>query len=260
MGIHSGRGAEMGKLDHHDTRNQTIVELQNQIWARERGVSPNANTVYSTGCEDLDALLPHQGVRRGSLVEWVGSTSASRAGTLSLIAGKQVCPKERPAVIIDVQHELFPLSLSLLGFDLSRVVLIRPSSEKEALWAFEEALRSVAIGMVWANIERLNSTNFRRLQLAVEASAGIGFLVRSAKALKQPSWAEARLLVHPLRSQYGSPGVRVELASSYRKPKHFQADIMIDSVKGTLYGTNTSANPLPLVSRLGSSATYQYTA
>nr|WP_234824037.1 hypothetical protein [Bremerella cremea] len=250
----------MGKLNYHDTRKQTIVELQNQIWARERGVSEKANRVYSTGCEDLDALLPHQGIRRGSLVEWVGSTSASRAGTLSLIAGKQICPQVLPTVIIDVQHELFPLSLSLLGFDLSRVVLIRPNSEKEALWACEEALRSEAIGVVWANIERMNSTSFRRLQLAVEASAGIGFLVRSAQALKQPSWAEARLLVHPLRSLHGSPCVRVELASSYRKLKHSQADIVIDSVKGTLYGTNTTANPLPLVSQLGVTATYQHSA
>lgn len=250
----------MGKLDYHDTRQQTIAELQNQIWAREQGTSPNAKTVYSTGCDDLDALLPSGGVRRGSLIEWLGNSSASRAGTLSLIAAKAICPQESPTVLIDVHHELFPLSLSLLGFDLSRVILIRPRSEKEALWACEEALRSESIGLVWANLERLNSTSFRRLQLAAEAAAGIGFLVRSNQAMRQPSWAEARLLVQPSPSRQGSPCVRVEVASSYRKPPRSQADIMINRVKGTLHGTNTSANPLPLVGRLGTAAAYQYSA
>lgn len=247
-------------LDYHDTRKQTIVELQNQIWAREQGASPNAKTVYSTGCSDLDALLPSGGVRRGSLIEWIGNSSASRAGTLSLIAGKEVCPQESPVVLIDMQHELFPLSLSLLGFDLARVILIRPSSEKEALWACEEALRSESIGLVWANIERLSSTSFRRLQLASEAAAGIGFLVRSAKAIQQPSWAEARLLVRPSPSRQGSPCVQVEVASSYRKPRRSQADIMINRQKGTLHGTTTSANPLPVATRLGIAAAYQHSA
>lgn len=250
----------MKTLDHYDTRRQTIAELQNQIWAREGGGAPNAKTVYSTGCHDLDALLPSSGVRRGTLVEWIGSTSASRAGTLSLIAGREVCMKDRPVVLIDVDHELFPLSLSLLGFDLSRVILIRPNTEKEALWACEEALRSESIGLVWANIQRLSSNSFRRLQLAAEAAAGIGFMVRSAKAMEHPSWAEARLLVQPSPSRQGSPCVRVEVASSHRKSQKSQADIMINRVKGTLHGTTTSAHPLSMATRLGTTTAYQYSA
>ncbi len=244
----------------HDTRQQKIAQLQNQIWAREQGVSVNAKTVYTTGCQELDALLPSGGVRRGSLVEWMGSGLASRAGTLSLIAAREVCPGQRPTVLIDVQHELFPLSLSLLGFDLKQVILIRPKSEKEALWACEEALRSESIGLVWANIQRLTSTSFRRLQLAAEAAAGIGFLVRSDKTMDQPSWAEARLLVRPSPSRQGSPCAQVEVASSYRKPSMSQANIMINRVKGKLHGTTTSANPLPVATRLGIAATYQHTA
>ena len=246
----------MGKLDYHDTRKQTIVELQNQIWARQQGASLDSSMVYSTGCEDLDALLPSQGVRRGSLVEWLGNSPGGGAGTISLIAARRVCPKGRPCVLIDTHHELFPLSLSLLGFDLSQVILIRPNSEREALWACEEALRSEAVGLVWANIERLNSTSFRRLQLAAESSAGIGFLIRSAEAIRQPSWAEVRLLVHPRPSRQGSPCVRVEVASSHRKPQQSQADIMIDSVKGTWHGKTGSTNPLSVVSPVGAPATY----
>lgn len=240
----------MRKLDLHDTQKRTIVELQSLIRAWERGASVNSTNIVSTSCDVLDALFPSQGVRQGSLVEWLGEGDASGAGTVSLIVSREVCPEERPLVLIDTCHDLFPLSLSLLGFDLSRLVLIRPASEREALWACEEALRCEAVGVVWANVERFTSTSFRRLQLAAEDSAGIGFLVRSAKAVRQPSWAEVRLKVHPCPSLRGSPGFRVEVVSSHGKPHHSTADIMIDSLKGTLHGNTHSANPLPLVPRM----------
>lgn len=240
----------MGKLNLYDTQKRTIVELQSRIRAWERGASAHSTHSFTTGCDALDTLFPSEGVRQGSLVEWLGDGHASGAGTVSLMAGRRVCPAGRPLVLIDTRHDLFPLSLSLLGFDLSRLILIRPASEREALWACEEALRCEAVGVVWANIEQITSTSFRRLQLAAEDSAGIGFLVRSAKAVHQPSWAEVRFKVHPRPSLCSSPGFQVEVISHHGKPHHSMADIMIDSWKGTLYENRNSANPLPLVPRM----------
>lgn len=243
----------MREIDLHDNRKRTLVELQSQIRAWEQGAPVNSTIAFPVGCDVLDALFPSQGVRRGSLVEWLGDGDSSGAGTLSLIAGRRACSDGRPLVLIDTRHDLFPLSLSLLGFDLSRLVLIRPASEREALWACEEALRCEAIGLVWANIERLTNTSFRRLQLAAKASSGIGFLVRSAKAVRQSSWAEVRFKVHPRPSFRDSPCFRVEVASSHGKPARSTADIMIDSLKGTLHGNTQSANSLSLVSQLAAS-------
>lgn len=245
-------------VDIYDTQKQTIIELQSRIRAWERGVSINSTSILSTGCDALDALLPSQGVRPGSLVEWLGDGDASGADTMSLIVGCRVCPEGRPLVLIDTHHNLFPLSLSLLGFDLSRLILIRPVSEREALWACEEALRCEAVGVVWANIERVTTTSFRRLQLAAEDSSGIGFLVRSANAVRQPSWAEVRLKVCPDSSLRGTLGFRVEVVSSHGIPRHSIADIMIDNLKGTLHGYTHSANPLPLVPRMDAPATYRH--
>lgn len=240
----------MGTLNLYDTQKQRIVELQSRIRACERGAFPHSTRYLTTGCDALDTLFPGQGVRQGSLVEWLGESNASGAGTVSLMTGRRVCPAGRPLVLIDTRHDLFPLSLSLLGFDLSRLILIRPASEREALWACEEALRCEAVGVVWANIEQITSTSFRRLQLAAEDSAGIGFLVRSTKAMHQPSWAEVRFKVHPSPSLRGSPGFQVEVISHHGKPHHTTADIMIDNWKGTLYENRHSANPLPLVPRM----------
>jgi len=241
----------MESQKYQDSQKQTIDELQSRIWARERGLSGNSLETISTGCGSLDNLLPGQGVRKGSLIEWMGEGFSSGAGTVSLIAGRLICPEELPCVVIDTRHELFSLSLSLLGFDLTRLVLIQPASEQEALWACEEALRCEAVGFVWANIERLSSISFRRLQLAAEGSSRIGFLVRSTKALSQPTWAEVRLKVHPRPALRRSPCFRIEVLSSHGKPHQRVSDIMIDSMKGTLHGVTYSENSLPLVSQLG---------
>ncbi len=238
----------MDATTHHETQKRTIAELQHRIRACEQGLPFYAAEHRDIDCDSLSALLPGRGVRQGSLVEWLGEGDGSGAGTVSLIVGRQVCPEGQPLVLIDTRRELFPLSLSLLGFDLSRLVLIRPASEREALWACEEALRCEAVGLVWANIERLTSASFRRLQLAAESSSGIGFLVRSAMAISQPSWAEVRLKVHPRPAVRGSPCYQVEVASSYGNSQHTTANVMLDSVKGTLYGNAHSANSLPLVS------------
>lgn len=241
----------MGTFDLRDARQKrAIVELRNQMRSWGRGPSVGSADSRSTGCEALDALLPNHGVRRGSLVEWLGEGEASGAGTVSLIAGGRVCPEGRPVVLIDPRGDLFPLALSLLGFDLSRLVLIRPASGRESLWACEEALRCEAVGVVWANIERITSTDFRRLLLAAEDSSAIGFLVRWASAVRQPSWAEVRLRVQPRPSRRGSPCFRVELASTHGRPRRSSADIRIDSLKGTLHEDTHSANSLPLVSRM----------
>lgn len=233
-----------------ETQKQTIAELQSRIRAEERGQKFIATSCISMGCDDLDALLPHRGIRPGSLVEWLGNDDTGGAGTVSLIAGRHVCSGGRSLVLIDTRHNLFPPALSLLGFDLSRLVLIRPASERDALWACEEALRCAAVGLVWANIERLGSTSFRRLQLAAEASQGVGFLVRSAHALHRPSWAEVRLRVDPCPSRGASPCFRVEVASCHGSPLHSTADILIDNVQGTIHGSRHSANSLSVVPRM----------
>jgi hypothetical protein len=45
----------------------------------------------------------------------------------------------------------------------------------------------------------------RRLQLAAEASGGVGFLVRPAAVRAEPCWSEVRLLVEPRRGAAGRP-------------------------------------------------------
>jgi len=225
----------MLKIHHHKTRQRKVVELQAQIRQWERGSPLVASTAHSTGCAALDALLPAGGVRPGSLVEWVGEGLASGAGTLSLVVAREVCPQGQPIVLIDPRRQIYPAALAALGWDLARVVMIRPNCERETLWACEEALRCEAVGVVWAQLDDCSGTPFRRLRLAAEQSSGMGLLLRPEKSLQQPSWAEARLVVQPQPSLDESLRLRVEVVYRQGGSGHSIADIQIDSMRGTIH-------------------------
>jgi protein ImuA len=219
-----------------NTPKPTIVELRNQLRKWERHFPQAQTACISTGCDALDALFPRHGIQQGSLVEWVGD--ASGAETLSLLVGRRFCTTERPAVLVDFQQQIYPVALSALGFDLSKLVIVHPNSERETLWACEEVLRCKAIAVLWAKIEHLSNIAFRRLQLAVEESGVVGFLVRSTTALKQSSWADVRLLVTPRPAYHQSPCVRVSVAYSHGKTMQSETDIEIDALRGTLHGVS----------------------
>ena len=226
-----------------------IRELQAQIRRCERAAVSTQNS-FSTGCRGIDALLPAGGLQPGNLLEWIGMGPASGAGTLSLLVAWQVRQQRGPFVLIDSRRHVSPLALSALGFDLAQVVTIHPESSQEKLWVCEQALRCPGVGVVWVELGQLSSTEFRRLQLAAEESAGFGFIVRPEKALPHPSWAEARLLVEPRISHKASPAFDIQVVYSRGKATRSQNIIQIDSQNGALYEVQPAnqANTVPLVS------------
>lgn len=233
-------------VQHQNSTKPTLEELQRRIQVLEgRGASVERPTV-STGCALLDQLFPDIGIRKGSLVEWISNGEASCAGTLSLFVGQQLSIRGRSTIIVDVQHQIFVTALVAMGCDLTKLFLIRPTSEREALWACEESLRCVAVDWVWARMDTVSETSFRRLQLAVEASGAVGFFVRPAKALRQSSWADIRLLVSLVPSRCEAPRCRVEVAYSRGPTSRSVAEVTIDPVRGKLYDAACSNQTYPL--------------
>ncbi len=92
---------------------------------------------------------------------------------------------------------VLPTTAAALGLDLKRIVIVRPTTLADRLWAIDQALRSPSIVAVIAEIEQLDDHAARRLQLAAESGGSLGFLVRSSQR-QQPSWAEVQWLVRPM--------------------------------------------------------------
>jgi hypothetical protein len=98
-------------------------------------------------------------------------------------------------VVIDRGQTFYPPAAALWGIDLDRLIVVRPQSARDELWAAVQSLRSPAVAAVWGMIDRLDSRAFRRLQLAAQAGRTLGLLLRPPSARGQPSWADVRLEV-----------------------------------------------------------------
>jgi len=201
--------------------------------------------VLSTGFRPLDALLPAGGVRPGSLVEWLaeGDTVASGGGAATL-AFAVACrlaaadggnaveagqARRRTIVVVDRTGWFHPPAVLPWLADERRLVVARPARDEDEVWAIDQALRctGVAAVLAWPRsrgacsiggggqpVSRGSrrgmtsqqwSTVMRRWQLAAASSGAVGLFVRPRTALGEPSWAEARIAVSPLRT--GTPRV-----------------------------------------------------
>ena len=199
----------------------------------------DAREVVASGFAAVDRLLPAGGLRRGSLVEWLAGCEAGAgdvaggAGAVSLalavacrLAGAAAGP--RTIVVVDRAGWFHPPAVMPWLGDSRQLVVARPSSDDDEIWAIDQALRcqGVAAVVAWprsvvrqrgdASQARSGllpagrhgaarprptaqwTTAMRRWQLAARKSGAVGLLVRPAAAAGEPTWAEARLAVSPL--------------------------------------------------------------
>lgn len=190
-----------------------------------------AREKVGSGFAGVDALLPTGGLRRGSLIEWLTTASdpaahpgagghgseraagdlESGAGAATLafavacqVAGSAGGPKT--IVVVDRTEWFHPPAVLPWLTAGQQLVVARPSRDDDETWAIDQALRcsGVAAVVAWPRLraqarQRSHwSTALRRWQLAARSSGAIGLLVRPQVALRDPSWAEARIGVEPL--------------------------------------------------------------
>ncbi len=189
-----------------------IRDLQAQIGQLEKaGRNPKRVEWVSSGFETLDHLLPHGGLSGGTLVEWLGAGEGNGSLTLALAVSARVARESGILVIVGDRHTN-PRAAVGLGVPLERTLVLRPPDPRLALWAWEQSLRCEGIAVTVGRMEQANDTAMRRLQLAVEAGGGLGFLVRPPACRAETSWADMRLLVKSLPSHGEAWRLRVELS------------------------------------------------
>lgn len=174
---------------------QIARQLQRQIehvWSGQ--VAGDAPERFSTGCGAIDRLLPGGGIRRGTLVEWLGQSGAT---LLAVQAAREALGERRVLVVIDQQGVFYPPAAAAWGMPLDQVVLLRPANQADQRWAVSQALRCSAVAAVLAWPQQADDRTLRRWQLAAESSGVTGLLVCPAARRATPSWAEVRLLVQP---------------------------------------------------------------
>jgi hypothetical protein len=164
-----------------------------------------------TGFAELDVHLPGAGWPTGVITEIHVERPGIGELQLTMPAAARLTQAERWLVMIAPPYLPYAPALAASGVKLSRLMLIRPPTLAEQLWACEQALQSEGCGvvMLWLDqtSERLNENALRRLQLNAERRDVLLFLFRASRAA---SCTQAALRLHVSREpNTGRTAVRI---------------------------------------------------
>lgn len=168
---------------------QQLAALQAKIAALETGGRPDVG-VLPFGAPALDACLPGGGLPLARWHEITGEgleteTSAAPAAFAALAASPLAHRGE--AVWILRRDDLWAPGLTGLGFPADKLICVCARDDADALAVMEDALATMGVACVMAEVEDVDLTAGRRLQLACERRGTTGFVIR-----RRPFGGQAR--------------------------------------------------------------------
>jgi hypothetical protein len=163
------------------------------IWRRGAGARPAAD-IEPSGIAELDALLPGGGWPRGALTEILIEQDGIGECSLVLPALAALTQAKKRIVFVAPPYIPYAPALVAAGIDLSQVVHI-DAHAADTHWTAEQCLRAGCCGAVLNWLPTADYRQLRRLQLAAETGAAIGFVFRPLHAAKETSPAALRLQV-----------------------------------------------------------------
>jgi hypothetical protein len=193
-----------------------------RVWKLKDASAAPARPVWSTGSSSLDARLPGGGWPTASLIEVLLDETGLGEVQLflpALVACQQSTTSgggDAPWLVwIAPPHEPYAPALAQQGIELRRLLVVRPSTATEALWAAEQALSSGVCAAVLLWLKGTDDRWLRRLKLAAEAGGSLGVLFRPERHRFESSPASLRLglsrgehetRIDLLKVQGGRPG------------------------------------------------------
>ncbi|WP_132053759.1 ImuA family protein [Pseudocnuella soli] len=162
------------------------------------------------GLGPINRSMPNAAFPFKSVHEFICPGAASMATSSGFISGLLSSAIKNGGICLWVgsRRSLFPPALKLFGINPHQIFFIHLPNAKQVLWAIEEALKCTVLTAVVGEIQHLDFTSSRRLQLAVEKSGVACFLLRTGNA-NTTTASVTRWQVTPLPSipEAGMPGV-----------------------------------------------------
>lgn len=162
------------------SREARLAAVKGQIAALEAGTR-TPSPVLPFGDPRVDDCLPGGGLPLGRWHELTAGgmeteTGAVAAGFAALLALPLAATGA--AVWILRRDDLHAPGLETLGYPARRLIQVQVRDEVQALMALEDALGSTGVSAVIGEIEDVDLTAGRRLQLACERHGATGLIVR----------------------------------------------------------------------------------
>lgn len=158
-------------------------------------------TGISSGFAALDAELPGGGWPPGVLTELLPEHEGIGEVRALGPALAHLSGKGRWIAWIEPPYLPYAPALEAAGIDLTKVMIVRTRSSKDALWAIEQALQSHACGAVLGWPDNVSFTQLRRLQIAAEGCSALAFLFRPPLAAQEASPAALRLHLQSIKGE-----------------------------------------------------------
>jgi protein ImuA len=191
--------------------------LRAQLAVLEAGRS-RSGAVLPFGDPRIDRALPGGGLALGCWHEAAGEgldleTAAAAAAFVAALAAPLA---ERGAVVwVMRRDDLYAPGLVGLGFPAERLIQVAVRDDAEVLAALEDALAAPGVAAAIGEVEAVDLTAGRRLQLACETHGACGFVVRRRpfggrpKGMASGSAAATRWKIAPAPSEPapGEPGL-----------------------------------------------------
>jgi hypothetical protein len=174
-----------------------------------------------TGFAELDSELPGGGWPRGALTEILLEREGIGELRLLLPALARASQESAWQAWVAPPHLPYAPALSGAGVRLKQLLVAEPSSDADAWWAAEQALRSGACSAVLAWLKAPDERRMRRLQLGAETGRAWGVLFRSARAAEERSPAALRL-----RLEATVDGLAVHILK--RRGGHLARPVLLD--------------------------------
>lgn len=201
-------------MPHDSTSLDKLLENP-RLW---RGRNPAQGMAgLASGYEQLDRHLPGGGWPQHALTEilteyyGIGELRLLMPALAALSTVDSSVGFSEPGWIAWVAppFQPYPPALQQWGIDLSRMLIVRPKTDKEVLWSAEQALSSGTCAAVLLWPEQLDDQSSRRLQLAAEKGNSWAIAFRPLTARSEPSAAALRIEL-----QVNVSGTRLSIVKS----------------------------------------------
>lgn len=165
---------------------------ERRVWKGRSQVQPVA--AQPTGHVLLDAALPSGGWPPAALTEIL--LAADGSGELRLLwpTLARLAHSGERIVLVAPPYVPYAQAWQSAGVDLRQLSVIS-ASERDALWAVEQCLRSGSCGAVLCWPDKVDDRALRRLQVAAETGETLAFACRGQQAAANPSPAALRIAI-----------------------------------------------------------------
>lgn len=138
--------------------------------------------IVCTGLGLIERAFPKNTFPTAAVHEFISTDSTAGSATTGFISGllrafMQAMPGGQ-CLWISKRRIIYPPALAAYGIAPERIVFVRFATDRDVLWAAEEALKCEGLAAVVGEVGELSFTASRRLQLAVESSRVTGFIHR----------------------------------------------------------------------------------